>query len=75
MVKSGGGATWARDVKPEFYDAVVGASQQALKPPKASTAGTVIVTDELGEAVDTSGANPETANEDEPPEGGSGEDL
>ena len=75
MKKAGDGATWARDVDPPFYDAVVGACEQLLHPPKATTAGPVVVTDELGEAVDTSGASAATADEDDPPEGGSGEDI
>lgn len=75
ILKKAGGATWARDVKPTLYDAVVGACEQVLHPPKATMAGPVVVTDELGEAVDTSGASAATASEDDPPEGGSGEDL
>ncbi len=75
MEKVGGGATWARDVKPELFDAVVAAAKQAITPPKATTAGPVVVTDELGNEVDTSGASAATADENDPPEGGSGEDL
>ncbi len=75
MTKVGGGATWARDVKPELFDAVVAAAKQAITPPKATTAGPVVVTDELGNEVDTSGASAATADENDPPEGGSGEDL
>jgi len=70
-----GGVGAVRDLKPPLYDAVVAAATHALHPPKATSAGTVVVTDDLGEAVDTSGASAGTAEADEPPEGGSGEDL
>ena len=73
IMKKFGGAGWLRDVKPPLYDAVVGACEQVLKPPKATAAGTVVVTDELGDEVDTSGASAETAGADDPPEGGSGD--
>ena len=73
MKKAGGGAGWVRDVKPTLYDAVVGACEQALKPPKATATGAVVVTDELGEEIDTSGASAATAGADDPPEGGSGD--
>ena len=75
MREAGGGAGAVRDLKPIFYDAVVAAATQVIHPPKATSAGTVVVSDELGDAVDTSGASAATAGEDEPPEGGSGEDL
>ena len=70
MKKAGGGAGWVRDVKPTLYDAVVGACEQALKPPKATATGAVV---ELGEEIDTSGASAATAGADDPPEGGSGD--
>ena len=73
MKKAGGGAGWVRDVKPTLYDAVVGACEQALKPPKATATGAVVVTDELGGEIDTSGASAATAGADDPPEGGSGD--
>ena len=73
IMKKFGGAGWLRDVKPPLYDAVVGACEQVLKPPKATAAGTVVVTDELGDEVDTSGASAATAGADDPPEGGSGD--
>ena len=75
IMKNVGGVDSVRDLKPALYDAVVAAAMQVVHPPKATAAGTVIVTDELGNEIDTSGAGAATADENDPPEGGSGEDI
>ena len=75
LAKAGGGVGTVRDLKPPAFDAVVGAVEQALNPVKATAAGAGVVTDELGDPIDTSGASAATAGEDDPPEGNSGEDL
>ena len=82
LATKGGGVKLVRDLKPSLYDAVVAGCEAALKgqtaaakpaaavaAPKAAT----VVEDDLGGPVDTSGASAETAGEDDPPEGGSGE--
>ena len=87
----GGGVKGARDLKPALYDAVVAGCEEAVKnagkgapkaaaaAPKAAAAAApkaaTVVEDDLGGPVDTSGASAETASEDGPPEGGSGEDA
>lgn len=75
LAKAGGGVGTVRDLKPPMFDAVVGAVEQALNPVKATAAGAGVVTDGLGDPIDTSGASAATAGEDDPPEGNSGEDL
>jgi len=88
LAAKGGGVKGARDLKPALYDAVVAGCEAAVnsaakpaaaKPaaaaaPKVAAAPTV-VEDDLGGPVDTSGASAETAGDDYPPEGGSGEDA
>jgi hypothetical protein len=81
----GGGVKGVRDLKPALYDAVVAGCEAAVAgaagavsaaAPKATPKATVaagVVEDDLGGPVDTSGASAETAGEDDPPEGGSGE--
>lgn len=75
----GGGVKGVRDLKPALYDAVVAGCEAAVTgaaAPKAAPKATVaagVVEDDLGGPVDTSGASAETAGEDDPPEGGSGE--
>jgi hypothetical protein len=79
LAAKGGGVKGVRDLKPALYDAVVAGCEAAIKPgaavapkaaaPKAAT----VVEDDLGQAVDTTGADAETAGADDPPEGGSGE--
>ena len=79
LAAKGGGVKGARDLKPALYDAVVAGCEEAAKgaaAPKAAAAPKVaptVVEDDLGQAVDTSGASAETAGEDDPPEGGAGE--
>lgn len=82
LATHGGGVKAVRDLKPALYDTVVAACEQATKPkakgapatpPKA--AAPAVVEDDLGQPVDTSGADAATAGADDPPEGGSGEDA
>ena len=91
LAAKGGGVKGARDLKPALYDAVVAGCEEAVKnagkgapkaaaaAPKAAAAAApkaaTVVEDDLGGPVDTSGASAETASEDDPPEGGSGEDA
>jgi hypothetical protein len=53
------------------------AAKKAAAAPKAKAAAKAetVVEDDLGQAIDTSGASAETAGADDPPEGGSGEDV
>lgn len=80
LAAKGGGVKGARDLKPALYDAVVAGCEAACKPKAAAPAAAAapvasgtVVEDDLGAAVDTSGASAETAGADDPPEGGSGE--
>ncbi len=83
LAEHGGGVTAVGNLKPELYDTVVAACEAvkpkaaakpaAAKPAVAPKAATV-VEDELGGTVDTSGASAETVGENDPPEGGSGEE-
>jgi hypothetical protein len=82
LAAKGGGVKGVRDLKPALYDAVVAGCEEAIKgatvkptaaPKVAVVAAPTVVEDDLGQAVDTSGASAETVNEDDPPEGGSGE--
>jgi hypothetical protein len=75
LAEKGNGVKGVRDLKPALYDAVVDACEAAVKKPAATKPATVAV-DDFGAEIDTSGASAATAGEDDPPEGGSGdEDL
>ena len=82
LAAKGDGVKLVSNLKPALYDAVVAGCEEAVKngkkpaaAPKAApkAAAAAVVEDDLGQPVDTSGASAETAGEDDPPEGGSGE--
>ena len=72
LATNGNGVKNVSDLKPALYDTVVAACEKAAKSGVAPKAATV-VEDKSGKIVDTSGANAETAGEDDPPEGGAGD--
>ena len=82
LAAKGEGVKKVADLKPALYDAVVAGCDAAIAgagAPKVAAPAKVVaptvVDDDLGGPVDTSGASAETAGDDDPPEGGSGEDA